>query len=158
MGFTKPETSNYFRQLSYNNGIYHTQLGDEEQRQQTGETTLPSSMAQEGITCSFPSHLTLDQQIHGCGDLQSLSLSMSPGSQSSCVTVPITECIALETKKRGSSKIGRSNLFIENLSTLLVKELHSIEVLLDIDGLVDMKLNCGIIVARRKGKLGKGGK
>lgn len=107
MGFTEPETSNYFTQLSYNNGIYHTQLGDEEEQQQTGETKLPSSMAEEGITCNYPSHLTLDQQINGCGDLQSLSLSMSPGSQSSCVTVPTTGCIALETKKRGSSKMGQ---------------------------------------------------
>ncbi|XP_052206155.1 AP2-like ethylene-responsive transcription factor ANT [Diospyros lotus] len=46
----------------------------------------------------------------GYGDLQSLSLSMSPGSQSSCVTVTqqisptVTESVAIETKKRGSEK------------------------------------------------------
>lgn len=50
----------------------------------------------------------------GCGDLQSLSLSMSPGSQSSCVTAPrqispaSTECVvAIETKKRGPTKVGQ---------------------------------------------------
>ncbi|XP_058069695.1 AP2-like ethylene-responsive transcription factor CRL5 [Magnolia sinica] len=51
----------------------------------------------------------------GYGDLQSLSLSMSPGSQSSCVTAPqqqqITaggpECVALDGKKRGSGKMGQ---------------------------------------------------
>ncbi|XWS24071.1 hypothetical protein CRYUN_Cryun28dG0069400 [Craigia yunnanensis] len=49
----------------------------------------------------------------GCGDLQSLSLSMSPGSQSSCVTAPrqisptATECVAMETKKRGPGKVGQ---------------------------------------------------
>ncbi|GMP31202.1 hypothetical protein CsSME_00005513 [Camellia sinensis var. sinensis] len=49
----------------------------------------------------------------GYGDLQSLSLSMSPGSQSSCVTgshqisPAVTECVALETKKRGSVKLDQ---------------------------------------------------
>lgn len=51
----------------------------------------------------------------GCGDLQSLSLSMSPGSQSSCVTAlrqisPAGggESVPLETKKRSSNgKVGQ---------------------------------------------------
>ncbi|KAL5558710.1 hypothetical protein UlMin_034921 [Ulmus minor] len=51
----------------------------------------------------------------GRGDLQSLSLSMSPGSQSSCITAPRqisppgTECVAMEmeTKKRGPAKVGQ---------------------------------------------------
>ncbi|XP_061949223.1 AP2-like ethylene-responsive transcription factor ANT isoform X1 [Populus nigra] len=45
------------------------------------------------------------------GDLQCLSLSMSPGSQSSCVTgtsqqisPSVTDCAAVETKKRGPGK------------------------------------------------------
>lgn len=48
----------------------------------------------------------------GVGDLQSLSLSMSPGSQSSCITAPRqispagADCVALETKKRGHGKVG----------------------------------------------------
>ncbi|XP_074563093.1 AP2-like ethylene-responsive transcription factor ANT [Curcuma longa] len=46
----------------------------------------------------------------GYGDLQPLSLSMSPGSQSSCVTAPLqtsaaSECMALDApKKRGAGK------------------------------------------------------
>ncbi|GAA0176280.1 DNA-binding transcription factor [Lithospermum erythrorhizon] len=50
----------------------------------------------------------------GCGELQSLTLSMSPGSQSSsCITAPRqipspgTETLAVETKKRTSSKVGQ---------------------------------------------------
>ncbi|EEF28813.1 conserved hypothetical protein [Ricinus communis] len=47
------------------------------------------------------------------GDLQSLSLSMSPGSQSSCITgsqqiaSTVTECAAMETKKRGPDKVDQ---------------------------------------------------
>jgi len=49
----------------------------------------------------------------GSGELQSLSLSMSPGSQSSCVTVPRqispsgTESVTMEAKKRGAAKLGQ---------------------------------------------------
>jgi len=44
----------------------------------------------------------------GCGELQSLSLSMSPGSQSSCVTAPsVTESVAVDAKKRGHVKLGQ---------------------------------------------------
>ncbi|MQM00283.1 hypothetical protein Taro_033010 [Colocasia esculenta] len=51
----------------------------------------------------------------GCGDLQSLSLSMSPGSQSSCVTTPqqispavAVECLGLDAmKKRAHGKAGQ---------------------------------------------------
>ncbi|XP_042464466.1 AP2-like ethylene-responsive transcription factor ANT [Zingiber officinale] len=48
----------------------------------------------------------------GYGNLQPLSLSMSPGSQSSCVTAPLqssaaTECMALNApKKRGAGKVA----------------------------------------------------
>lgn len=49
----------------------------------------------------------------GCGDLQSLSLSMSPGSQSSCVTAPRhispteADCMAInETKKRSCGNVA----------------------------------------------------
>lgn len=49
-----------------------------------------------------------------CGELQSLTLSMSPGSQSSCITAPrqisptgTNECMAMETKKRGQGKVGQ---------------------------------------------------
>ncbi|XP_031273069.1 AP2-like ethylene-responsive transcription factor ANT [Pistacia vera] len=48
----------------------------------------------------------------GCGDLQALSLSMSPGSQSSCVTAArqispaAADCVGMETKKRGPGKVN----------------------------------------------------
>ncbi|XP_028806916.1 AP2-like ethylene-responsive transcription factor ANT [Neltuma alba] len=49
----------------------------------------------------------------GCGDLQSLGLSVSPGSQSSCVTAPqqispsASDMVAMEAKKRGPGKLGQ---------------------------------------------------
>ncbi|QCE16437.1 AP2-like factor [Vigna unguiculata] len=44
----------------------------------------------------------------GCGELQSLSLSMSPGSQSSCVTAPSgPDSVAVDAKKRGHVKLGQ---------------------------------------------------
>ncbi|XP_020979788.1 uncharacterized protein LOC107643718 isoform X3 [Arachis ipaensis] len=48
-----------------------------------------------------------------------------------------------------------SKLFIGNPLRHLVKELHSTEVSQGIDGSADMKHICGIIVAKKKGKLGK---
>nr|APQ47389.1 AP2/ERF domain-containing transcription factor [Vernicia montana] len=50
------------------------------------------------------------------GDLQSLSLSMSPGSQSSCVTgsqqisPAVIDCSAMETKKRGPDKVDQKQI------------------------------------------------
>ncbi|XP_021724217.1 AP2-like ethylene-responsive transcription factor AIL1 [Chenopodium quinoa] len=70
----------------------------------------------------------------GCGDLQSLSLSMSPGSQSSCITAPATttaatmtvanvssgnDCVgvvAMDTKKRGFGKMGQSKQTVHRKS------------------------------------------
>ncbi|KAH6759891.1 hypothetical protein C2S51_016840 [Perilla frutescens var. frutescens] len=52
----------------------------------------------------------------GYGDLQSLSLSMSPGSQSSCVSgsqqIPaaMAECVSLENKKRGPDKAEQKQI------------------------------------------------
>ncbi|CAN4092195.1 unnamed protein product [Withania somnifera] len=48
----------------------------------------------------------------GCNDLQSLSLSMNPGSRSSCVTPRQIspsglECVAIESKKRASGKVAQ---------------------------------------------------
>ncbi|KAJ6730177.1 AP2-LIKE ETHYLENE-RESPONSIVE TRANSCRIPTION FACTOR ANT [Salix viminalis] len=70
------------------------------------EQHINSSMVNDGgSSCSV--------SAMGCGDLQSLSLSMSPGSQSSCITAPRqisptgTECAAIETKKRGPAKGGQ---------------------------------------------------
>ncbi|KAE8695792.1 AP2-like ethylene-responsive transcription factor AIL1 [Hibiscus syriacus] len=45
----------------------------------------------------------------GCGDLQSLSLLMNPGSQSSCVTTQrqVSPTATIETKKRGPAKVAQ---------------------------------------------------
>ncbi|KAF3439092.1 hypothetical protein FNV43_RR17367 [Rhamnella rubrinervis] len=50
------------------------------------------------------------------GDLQSLSLSMSPGSQSSCVTgsqqisPTVADCVAMDTKKRGPDNVDQKQI------------------------------------------------
>ncbi|GLT93632.1 hypothetical protein SLE2022_114150 [Rubroshorea leprosula] len=94
---------------------------------QMGEDAMPC--LKNWVSRHYSVHAPLDQQMNnvlveegggsgsvgamGCGDLQSLSLSMSPGSQSSCVTAPrqisptTTDCSAVETKKRGAGKVGQ---------------------------------------------------
>ncbi|GAB2293742.1 hypothetical protein Dimus_027956 [Dionaea muscipula] len=82
------------------------------------------------VTRSYSAQHPLEQQIDGNivehgggssatltvvgrGDLQTLSLSMNPGSQSSCVTAPSlisasgSGCMSMETKKRGSGKVSQ---------------------------------------------------
>lgn len=78
------------------------------------------------VSRNYSASQALEQKMIGCmgdnagdsgsiggmayGDLQSLSLSMSPGSQSSCVTgsqqisPTVTDSVALDTKKRGPEK------------------------------------------------------
>ncbi|CAA2971962.1 AP2-like ethylene-responsive transcription factor ANT isoform X2 [Olea europaea subsp. europaea] len=50
--------------------------------------------------------------VMGYGDLQSLSLSMSPGTQSSCITGSqhIAPAIGLENKKRDSEKVAQKQI------------------------------------------------
>lgn len=84
------------------------------------------------ISRNYPSSNAMEQKMIGCmvdnggesgsinampyGDLQSLSLSMSPGSQSSCVTgsqqisPALTDCAAMETKKRGPEKVDQKQI------------------------------------------------
>ncbi|XP_007018428.2 PREDICTED: AP2-like ethylene-responsive transcription factor ANT [Theobroma cacao] len=104
------------------------QLADcDSQIPQMGEDAMPCF--RNWVARHYSTHSSLEQQMTssmvddgpasgsvgtmGCGDLQSLSLSMSPGSQSSCVTAPrqisptATECVAMETKKRGPGKVGQ---------------------------------------------------
>ncbi|KAK6130760.1 hypothetical protein DH2020_035500 [Rehmannia glutinosa] len=50
----------------------------------------------------------VENEMEGHDELKSLSLSMSPGSQSSCVTKITSEInVAMKNKKRGSEKIGQ---------------------------------------------------
>lgn len=114
-------------------GIYQTPLGDEEQ--ETEETGDGLTYFKNWVNCQYPGPQSLHQQMDhgssvdngggfggnkpngamGCGDLQALTLSMSPGSQSSCVTaaqrqvspMEISESGGVESKKKGCGKVGQ---------------------------------------------------
>ncbi|KAI5588883.1 hypothetical protein BDE02_05G125900 [Populus trichocarpa] len=118
-------------------GLYQAPLEGETKGTQLADCNSPIPlMGDDELPClknwaarHYSSQNALEQQINsgmvndggascsasavGCGDLQSLSLSMSPGSQSSCITAPRqispagTECVAIETKKRGPVKVGQ---------------------------------------------------
>ncbi|OIW15558.1 hypothetical protein TanjilG_01081 [Lupinus angustifolius] len=115
------------------NGIYQPPMMEQETKQ-THVTVCSSSqipqVGDEGIACfkSWENQLNNNNtsigddvgasgsgsggvsSVQHCGNLQALSLSMSPGSQSSCVTIPsvtTTNSVAIETKKRGSAKLGQ---------------------------------------------------
>ncbi|XP_050124677.1 AP2-like ethylene-responsive transcription factor ANT [Malus sylvestris] len=114
-------------------GIYHTQL-EEEHSKNTQMTQMPEDLKTCWVSRQYSAHPALEHHhmnnvtmvvenggsgsVNGGmnrGDLQSLTLSMSPGSQTSCVTAPKqisptqTECAvaAIETKKRGCGKLGQ---------------------------------------------------
>ncbi|XP_019457550.1 PREDICTED: AP2-like ethylene-responsive transcription factor ANT [Lupinus angustifolius] len=125
------------------NSIYQTPLDEEQETKQPHVTVCSSSqmpqVGDEGTAC----FKNWEQQVNNsttsigdgviasgspsgsvgvvgrvssaqhCGNLQSLSLSMSHVSQSNCVTVPSgttpTESVVMETKKRGSSKLGQKH-------------------------------------------------
>ncbi|XP_011017079.1 PREDICTED: AP2-like ethylene-responsive transcription factor ANT [Populus euphratica] len=118
-------------------GLYQASLEGETKGSQLADCNSPiPQMGDDELPClknwvarHYSSQSALEQQINssmvndggsscsvsamGCGDLQSLSLSMSPGSQSSCITIPRqmsptgAECAAIETKKRGPAKVGQ---------------------------------------------------
>ncbi|XP_010273592.1 PREDICTED: AP2-like ethylene-responsive transcription factor ANT [Nelumbo nucifera] len=130
------EQNPYFSGLT-GHEMYQTALEEEPKETQISDCSLQlPPMTDDGIpglktwvARHYSTNHALEQKMTGCmgddgggsssivtmgyGDLQSLSLSMSPGSQSSCVTAPHqisptgTECVALETKKRGSGKVGQ---------------------------------------------------
>ncbi|CAN6721799.1 unnamed protein product [Malus baccata var. baccata] len=114
-------------------GIYQTQL-EEEHSKNTQMTQIPEDLKTCWVSRQYSAHPALEHHhmnnvtmvddsggsgsINGGmnrGDLQSLTLSMSPGSQSSCVTAPRqisptqTECAVAvtDTKKRGCGKLGQ---------------------------------------------------
>lgn len=116
-------------------GMYQTPLEEEsKQAHIVGSENPQMTQMQEGLKTwvarQYSAHQALEQHMNNnlvhdgggsgsvngamnCGDLQSLTLSMSPGSQSSCVTAPRqisptgTECVAIETKKRGGGKLSQ---------------------------------------------------
>ncbi|XWS14829.1 hypothetical protein CRYUN_Cryun35bG0042200 [Craigia yunnanensis] len=117
-------------------GMYQSPLEEETNDAQLADCDSQIPQMEETMPCfknwvarHYSTHSSLEQQMTtsmvddgaasgsvgamSCGDLRSLSLSMSPGSQSSCVTAPrqisptATECVAMETKKRGPRKVGQ---------------------------------------------------
>ncbi|KAL6995306.1 hypothetical protein U1Q18_005443 [Sarracenia purpurea var. burkii] len=186
--------SMYYQQLSCN-GMYQTPLEEESRETQLGncDTQIPI-MCGDGlrgvknwVSGHHSDHRGLDQQMSsgvvddgggasgsggsmGCRDLQSLSLSMSPGSQSSCVTAlrqisPTgTECLGMETKKRGCAigapkqPVHRKSIDTFGQRTSQFRVTLAKITTPGIDGLVDTKRTYGTIVARRKDRLGKEGK
>lgn len=109
-------------------GIYQTPLSEEPKETHISDCD-PEDGLKTWVARQYSAHHSLQQQINGnivddggasgsvgpmsCGDLQSLSLSMSPGSQSSCVTAPRqisptrTDSVVVETKKRGPGMVGQ---------------------------------------------------
>ena len=129
------QTHTYYSGLACQ-GMYQSPLEEEAKDAQLADCDSQIPQMEETMSCfknwvarHYSTHSSLEQQMTtsmvddgaasgsvgamGCGDLQSLSLSMSPGSQSSCVTAPrqisptATECVAMETKKRGPGKVGQ---------------------------------------------------
>ncbi|CAL5428348.1 unnamed protein product [Camellia sinensis] len=120
----------------------------------------------------YPASHALDNGVEsgsvsalGYRDLQSLSLSMSPGSQSSCVTgsqqisPTVTEGVAMEGKKRGSEKLDQKQVVHrKSIDTFGQRASQYRGVTSGIDGLVDMKPIYGTTVVRKRDKAGKEGK
>ncbi|CAN6450164.1 unnamed protein product [Victoria cruziana] len=117
--------------LMTNHEFFHSSLGDESKHNQLSSSSLhlPAMAGEDGTSALKPwirsYSCEMEQKMNTgicnespavgamsyTGDLQSLSLSMSPGSQSSCVTAPQQispaggDSVAMESKKRGGAKL-----------------------------------------------------
>jgi len=108
----------YYNGLTFN-GMYQTSLGEQTKGThiENCDTQIPNwfsgQYSDHHGTADGGSGSGGGGGVMGCGELQSLSLSMSPGSQSSCVTASRqispsggNECVVgLETKKRSGCGI-----------------------------------------------------
>ncbi|KAL9313101.1 hypothetical protein ACSQ67_018553 [Phaseolus vulgaris] len=130
-GHMNVQTHPYYSGLGGCHGMYQAQL--EEEATKEAHASVCSSLMPQMTENSLKNWVAtreystqqqiLEQQMNcgmgnersgmslgtvGCGELQSLSLSMSPGSQSSCVTAPsVTDSVAVDAKKRGHVKLGQ---------------------------------------------------
>ncbi|XP_019415291.1 PREDICTED: AP2-like ethylene-responsive transcription factor ANT isoform X2 [Lupinus angustifolius] len=117
---TNIQSHPYYSGLTYQ-GMYQTPL-HEEPNKETHVAVCGSQIAEYSAQMAQQMNSNMGSDDRGaseslgsvgCGELQSLSLSMSPGSQSSCVTIPRqispsgTDSVVVETKKRGSGKLGQ---------------------------------------------------
>lgn len=95
---TSQMPQNWFSQRDYSSASHASQTLEQQMNTNMGNNNGGGSIVGGSV---------------GCGELQSLSLSMSPGSQSSCVTAPTqispsaTESVTMEAKKRGAAKLGQ---------------------------------------------------
>lgn len=93
------EHSSYYSELACHGIMYHESLLEEE-----NISCFMNSVGSNNIEDC------VGKVNDGCGELKSLSLSMSPGSQSSCITVPSHDdsmAVNVEAKKRGNVKVGK---------------------------------------------------
>lgn len=135
--FSLRQQHSYYSGLGYH-GLYQQQPLEEETKETTHHHVAVCSSQMPSLTDEalknwvsqreYSSHShqqqTLEQQMNcsvgndrvvaaSGGTVGSLSLSMSPGSQSSCVTAPRqispsgTDSVAVDGKKRGSAKLGQ---------------------------------------------------
>ncbi|KAK4428715.1 AP2-like ethylene-responsive transcription factor ANT [Sesamum alatum] len=116
--FRQQQQQQYYSGLGCNPSVYQT-TNEEQHNKLVGCNTQVPPMSEDEIPClkswiHHHNHAFEDRGTMGCGDLQSLTLSMGPGSQTSFVTASrqisptetTTDCVAMETKKRGSEKLG----------------------------------------------------
>ncbi|KAE8695796.1 AP2-like ethylene-responsive transcription factor ANT [Hibiscus syriacus] len=122
------QTHPYYSGMAFQ-GTYQSSPLEEEAKEGLLEECDAMPCLKNWAARHYSAHTSLEQQMAtsmvddapasvsvgsiGCGDLQSLSLSMSSGSQSSCVTAQrqisptVTECVGIETKKRGPAKVAQ---------------------------------------------------
>ncbi|KAJ9170529.1 hypothetical protein P3X46_018630 [Hevea brasiliensis] len=137
-----PRHQQHYPYFNTNFRSYEMLVGDEPKETQQVSDCSPQlpTIGDDGIngmrnwdSRNYPTNHAMDQQkMVSCmgdnggesgvinsiayGDFQSLSLSMSPGSQSSCVTgsqqisSAVTDCAAMETKKRGPDKVDQKQV------------------------------------------------
>jgi len=116
--------SSYFSGFSCH-GMYQNPLMEEEQTKEENIYSFKNFVAPRDYSLEQHHHQVNNSTVgsigddgsvgtvNGCGELQTLSLSMSPGSQSSCITVPNqisasgTDSVVVEAKKRGHAKVGQ---------------------------------------------------
>ncbi|XP_057419741.1 AP2-like ethylene-responsive transcription factor ANT isoform X2 [Lotus japonicus] len=138
------QTSRHQNNPSYQNQVQHINSHQQQQELHAQQLSYYSTLRnhEEMLEVSKQSTQTCDINLHvpnfpasiaqeskmvvavqenegesmGYGDLKSLTLSMSPSSQSSCVTSSqraspaVTDSVAMETKKRGAEKVDQKQI------------------------------------------------
>ncbi|KAM7520908.1 hypothetical protein LguiB_019870 [Lonicera macranthoides] len=108
------------QQHPYYSSMYQSSAAEEEETKEIQQLAECDDDTQTNVPMYMGNHGP-GQQMNS-GDLQSLNLSMSPGSRSSCVSTQIsppkgTQCyLAVETKKRGSAKAANKKQTVHRKS------------------------------------------